>query len=171
MFRVCVLDRSVSAGRDHSIVLKKDGSVWATGYNKYGQLGDGSETNRQVFVQVISGGVQVVAAGSFHSMILKEDNSIWATGSNVYGQFGDSSTTSQSTFVRLLPFGDGAGHLTLIYIYIYICIHRMTRNSVNAMNVSRILRYVYFHYIYVYLHNVCSLMILQFQCTQQSWRR
>ena len=33
---------SISAGGHHSLILKTDGTVWATGQNNYGQLGNGS---------------------------------------------------------------------------------------------------------------------------------
>ena len=90
------------------MVLKQDGSVWATGYNLYGQLGDGWAKDNYVFVQVISDGAIAVAAGGFHSMVLKQDDSIWVTGSNKYGQFGDGSTTSTKNFIKLTPFDNGA---------------------------------------------------------------
>ena len=35
---------AVSAGKNHTIVLKEDGTVWGWGDNKYGQLGDGEAT-------------------------------------------------------------------------------------------------------------------------------
>ena len=44
---------SLAAGGSHSMVLKKDGSVWTTGNNKYGQLGDGSNADKNRFVKVI----------------------------------------------------------------------------------------------------------------------
>ena len=44
---------ALAAGGDHSMVLKKDGSVWTTGRNDFGQLGDGS-ANKNNFVKVIS---------------------------------------------------------------------------------------------------------------------
>ena len=90
------------------MMLKEDGSVWATGCNHYGQLGDGSTTNRHIFAQVISEAAKVVAAGTFHSMVVKRGGSIWATGSNRYGQYGDGSTISEKVFVRLAPFNSGA---------------------------------------------------------------
>ena len=43
---------AVSAGYQHSLALKEDGSVWATGWNGNGQLGDGTTTNRNTFVEV-----------------------------------------------------------------------------------------------------------------------
>ena len=44
----------VSAGGEHSMALKQDGSMWSAGRNMYGQLGDGTNTNRDSFVKVIS---------------------------------------------------------------------------------------------------------------------
>ena len=43
----------VSAGSAFSVFLKGDGTVWATGSNKNGQLGDGSTTDRNPSVQVV----------------------------------------------------------------------------------------------------------------------
>ena len=45
--------KAIAAGSEHSLVLKKDGTVWATGYNEYGQLGDDSNINKNTFVQVV----------------------------------------------------------------------------------------------------------------------
>ena len=101
--------KAVAAGSRHSMMLGKDGSVWATGHNLFGQLGDGLAYDRQVFVRVISDRAKAVAAGAFHSMVIKQDGSVWATGSNEYGQFGDGSTTSEKIFVKLAPFGNGSG--------------------------------------------------------------
>ena len=95
------------------MVLKEDGSVWATGYNNYGQLGDGSKTYRTVFVQVVSDGAEALAAGAYHSVVFARGGSVWAAGSNRYGQLGDNSITYEKTFVRLAPFGNGKGHDTI----------------------------------------------------------
>ena len=43
----------VAAGDYHSMVLTKDGTVWTTGWNGDGQLGDGSTTNKHSFAKVI----------------------------------------------------------------------------------------------------------------------
>ena len=67
--------KTVAASSSHSLMLQQDGSVWSTGYNLYGQLGDGSTTSRTIFVQVMSSGAQSMAAGSMHSMVLKQDGS------------------------------------------------------------------------------------------------
>ena len=97
--------RAVAAGSSHSMVLKQDGSVWATGDNKFGQLGDGSNTDRDGFVQVPSHSAQTVVAGAYHSLIIKQDSSVWATGYNRYGQLGDGSTTDKNMFVKVVSSG------------------------------------------------------------------
>ncbi len=33
---------AIAAGDDHSLFLKSDGSLWAMGYNDFGELGDGT---------------------------------------------------------------------------------------------------------------------------------
>jgi alpha-tubulin suppressor-like RCC1 family protein len=56
--------QAVAAGSSsgHSLILKTDGSLWAMGSNNYGQLGDGTTTNRNSPVQILSGsGVQAAS--------------------------------------------------------------------------------------------------------------
>ena len=89
------------------MMVKQDGSVWATGYNEYGQRGDGSTTSSNIFVKVISDGATAVAAGAYHSMVLKQDGSVWATGCNKNGQLGDGSTASTKVFTRIGLFRNG----------------------------------------------------------------
>jgi alpha-tubulin suppressor-like RCC1 family protein len=70
---------NVAAGYDHSLFLKRDGTVWAVGGNKYGQLGDGTNESRSTAVQV-NGMKDVVgiAANGVHSLFLKRDGTVWA---------------------------------------------------------------------------------------------
>ena len=55
--------KAVAAGSYHSIILTHEGDVWATGWNKYGQLGDGTQEDRVRFSRVICGSAKAVAAG------------------------------------------------------------------------------------------------------------
>ena len=92
----------VAAGQYHSAALRNDGTVWAWGYNAYGQLGDGTTTGKTTPVQVILlSGVIQIAAGEYHTMALKSDGTVWAWGYNGYGQLGNGSTTSASSPVQV----------------------------------------------------------------------
>lgn len=72
----------VAAGGYHTLVLKKDGTVWSFGQNQTGQLGNGktSDSYRPVKVSGLTG-VKDIAAGQSFSMALKKDGSVWMWGS------------------------------------------------------------------------------------------
>ena len=44
---------AIAEGHYHTLAMKSDGTVWAWGWNDYGQLGDGTTTDRTTPVQVI----------------------------------------------------------------------------------------------------------------------
>lgn len=95
---------SIAAGGRHTVAVKKDGSVWAWGYNDDGELGDGTSKKRFAAVQVKGPGKQgflenmvAVAAGSAHTLALKKDGTVWAWGNNDKGQLGDDTGNSNET--------------------------------------------------------------------------
>lgn len=45
--------QAVSAGELHTLILKTDGTLWATGDNFCGQLGEGTTTSRSTPVRII----------------------------------------------------------------------------------------------------------------------
>lgn len=82
----------------HSLALKADGTVWAWGYNKNGQLGDGTSTHKLTPVEVQGlTGVVAIAADGDNSYALKADGTVWAWGDNSYGQLGNPSAKRRST--------------------------------------------------------------------------
>ena len=96
--------RSLAAGGYHSMLMTQNGRVRAMGWNKYGQLGDGSKLDKSRFFVVINNGMKVVAvaAGGVHSIVLRQDGSVWAVGRNYNGQLGDGSTNDRSIFLRVI---------------------------------------------------------------------
>ncbi|MDV6378755.1 Ig-like domain-containing protein [Sporosarcina sp. GW1-11] len=83
---------SVAAGKDHSVALKKDGTVWAWGRDTYGQLGLGQTADYNDEPRPVPGlsGIIEIAAGDNHTLALKQDRtSLLAWGRNFYGQLGD----------------------------------------------------------------------------------
>ena len=82
---------AMSAGKKHSLILKKDGSVWAAGDNTRGQLGDGTTAARLSYVQVIPSGAAAIAAGDDFSVVMMADGSVRTCGNNQFGTLGDKS--------------------------------------------------------------------------------
>lgn len=86
--------KSVEAGCDHGLALKKDGTVWAWGSDDLGQLGTanaGTDSAVPVKVDNLSN-VEAVSAGCYHSLALTEDGAVWAWGDNYDGQLGNGDS-------------------------------------------------------------------------------
>ena len=65
----------------------------AWGLNTYGQLGDGTTTQRTIPITAIGvGAVTAVAAGTSHTAALMADGAVSMWGRNNYGQLGDGTT-------------------------------------------------------------------------------
>ena len=86
--------QSVGAGQAHSAVLKPGGTIAIWGYNGYGQIGDGTNAQRNVPVE-LTGTYSAIALGAIHTLALKSDGTLWAWGYNAYGQLGDGTTTGR----------------------------------------------------------------------------
>ncbi len=91
----------VAAGGAHTVLVTPAGQVWAWGSNSYGQLGDGTTTQRRVPTALPIADVVAVAAGAFHTVFLKQDGTVWAVGRNNDGQLGDGTTTQRTSPVAV----------------------------------------------------------------------
>jgi alpha-tubulin suppressor-like RCC1 family protein len=70
---------AIDAGGQHSVALKSDGTLWAWDDNHYGQLGDGTTTNKSTankFTPTQIGSAtnwSAIATGSEYTVALKSD--------------------------------------------------------------------------------------------------
>lgn len=97
----------LAAGDEHTLALKNDGTVWAWGANAFGQLGDGTTTNRLSAVQVPAlFNIVKIAAGSRHSLAVRADGTLFAWGDNTEHQTSWRSDTAITTPQAIgLPYG------------------------------------------------------------------
>lgn len=85
-------------GLNSYVVLCSDGTVHGVGYNGYGQLGDGTTTTRNNFVQCsgLTGITQIAGGRERYSSYyaVKSNGTLYAWGYNGDGQLGVGNTTS-----------------------------------------------------------------------------
>ncbi|PXY87130.1 chromosome condensation regulator RCC1 [Bifidobacterium asteroides] len=98
----------VSAGYDQSLAVGSDGNAYAWGWNNYGQLGDGTSSNRNAPVRVKTPDRSTypdlpadftylqVSAGGLHSLAVGSDGNAWAWGYNGDGQLGNNTSSGTS---------------------------------------------------------------------------
>ena len=80
---------AVRCGHNRMFALGDDGSLWAWGSNRHGELGLGYCDDRRVPSRVGDVGEwREVASGLIHAIALKRDGSLWAWGGNEDGQLG-----------------------------------------------------------------------------------
>jgi len=98
---------AVAAGDRTTFFLMSNRTVMAFGMNGFGQLGDGSTSQRTAAGRVLNSNgspfseVQAISADARHVLALKTDGSVWAWGDNSSRQLGDGTTTARSNPVRV----------------------------------------------------------------------
>jgi alpha-tubulin suppressor-like RCC1 family protein len=88
--------RQISASGEHACAVGRDDELaYCWGLNTYGQLGDGTTSNRTNPVPV-AGNLHFgqLAGGERHTCGMTTDNRIYCWGSNRWGQIGDGSSSS-----------------------------------------------------------------------------
>lgn len=96
--------KAIAPGGLHTCALLSSGAVRCWGYNLYGQLGDGSQDDRNVPGSVPGIDAVALAGGGFHTCALAKNGRAWCWGYNVGGQLGDGTMEDRTTPVRVKNF-------------------------------------------------------------------
>ncbi|HBC2031549.1 TPA: FIVAR domain-containing protein, partial [Clostridium perfringens] len=104
---------SNNSGQDLSSAIDNNGNLYTWGNNRYGQLGDGSTTQRNIPVKIngkgaISASAKIISSslGMSHASAVDSNGNLYTWGANHTGQLGDGSTTQRNTPVKINGKGD-----------------------------------------------------------------
>jgi alpha-tubulin suppressor-like RCC1 family protein len=114
---------AIAAGSDFSLALKSNGTVFAWGHNKSGQLGatttqtcgtpvaEPCSTTPVQVTHLGAGKVVAIAAGSAEALALKSDGTVLAWGHNASGELGIGSvdTNPHPIPTQVVGLGTGSG--------------------------------------------------------------
>lgn len=100
---------AVSAGGWHTCGVDVNGGAACWGDNTYGQLGDGTNTDRltPTYVVGLTQRVRAITAGDMHTCALLETGGVKCWGRNNDGELGDGTTTMRLTPVSVSDMESG----------------------------------------------------------------
>ena len=90
---------SASAGNQHSLAIRANGTLYAWGAGSTGRLGDNTVVNKSSPV-LVAGGISdwiSVSAGTSHTLGLRATGQLYAWGLATSGRLGDNSTVAKSS--------------------------------------------------------------------------
>ena len=154
----------ISAGNDHTMAIKTNGSLWAWGRTYEGQLGDGtsgSGTNKTIPTRIgTDTDWKSVYAGWSNTFAIKTDGTLWAWGRNYFGELGDGTTTDRNTPTRIGTDTNwasvSAGSTHTVAIKTDGSLWAWGRNRYGQLGDGTITIYDYYDYensVYVYIDN------------------
>ena len=103
----------IAAGEHSSYAMLVDGSVWAWGRNHYGQLGDGTTTDRLSPVRIEGYGADTAmrlppgGAKALTMFVVAADGTAMGSGRNSDGQLGNGGTDDVLTAGAIPELGGG----------------------------------------------------------------
>jgi alpha-tubulin suppressor-like RCC1 family protein len=117
--------RAVAAGTFHSLALAANGQLYAFGLNRYGQLGNATNTNTDnanptptlVGLPGATGPPTVVAAGGDHSLAVTATGQLYGFGANTFGQLGNATgagTAAPNPTPTLIGLPGATGPVTAV---------------------------------------------------------
>ena len=111
--------KSVSMGSIHTFIIDETNVCYSVGQNGYGQLGQGNNTNLNIFTPIntsnLLSDVKYVSCGEHYNLLLDINGNVYSCGKNNYGQLGHNDTTNRNIFTLIEYFSTNNIVISAIY--------------------------------------------------------
>jgi len=130
-----VVKVSHNRNSSHTLILKNDGSVWSTGNNGSGQLGDGTTVNKNSFqsVALVNDAVDIITYGN-SSAYVNSSNVLYTVGDNTNYQLGNGNNTNQSAWQNI------ANDALRLSTYLVALVSRTNIPTISYIDISNVLK-------------------------------
>ena len=92
----------IDGGKNFTVALKQNGTVWSYGINKNGELGLGNNDNKLEPTKVEGlNDIKLVKSGYSHTLALTETGEVYSFGLGTSGQLGNGGTTSSNIPIKI----------------------------------------------------------------------
>lgn len=116
--------KDVEGGTAHTVAIQTDGTIWGWGRNVEGQIGDGTNTQRNAPTRIGSANDwKQISCGGYQTSAIKKDGSLWVWGKNNFGQLGTNDKVNRLTPVTTYLGGNdwkqvsvGGGHIAAVKV-------------------------------------------------------
>jgi len=116
---------AISSGGGHTCAILDDGSVSCWGYNLYGGLGDGTNTDRSTPTQTSNLGTGrtavAISSGGGDTCVILDNGAVSCWGNGDYGKLGNGDTTHKNTPTLTSTFGTGRTAVALSLSSMHTC--------------------------------------------------
>jgi alpha-tubulin suppressor-like RCC1 family protein len=106
-----IREKTINSGQSHTCVLLDNGSVSCWGWNNYGQLGDGGNTDNTTPILTSSLGpgrtAVAVSTGGYHTCAILDNGSVSCWGRGGDGALGNGGNTDKNTSTPTSSLGLG----------------------------------------------------------------
>ena len=95
----------IACGNNHTMILTDRNKLYTCGSNYYGQLGNGTNTDTNTFIEInpsVNGNPISIACGANHSIVLTDTYKIYGCGINNYGQLGNGTINNSNIFIPII---------------------------------------------------------------------
>jgi len=109
----------IQAGPYNMFAIAPNNTLWAAGYNSFGQLGVGDTTDKNSMTQVSGTNWYKVSPSinyGYHTLGLKANGTLWAWGDNGYGELGNGTTGGNQTSPTQVGSGDNWAYIHAGYL-------------------------------------------------------
>ena len=94
--------KQTSAGQQHTLALRNDGTIWAWGSNYHLVLGTGTGLDSHIPIQVgTDNDWKQITTGTVVNLAIKQNGTLWAWGYNDAGEFGNGTFENSAIPVQI----------------------------------------------------------------------